>query len=154
MSLQSEKVKNWRKRTKERIAASLGGKCVVCDYDRCTDSLDCHHVDPTEKESGISKFKTNPAQWSKIVEELRKCVLLCRNCHGELHAGVTSIPTDAARFDESFATYKLLPGATHPCPTCQTETPDIQRFCSNVCSGKFKRPMKGNPGRPKKLAGM
>ncbi len=140
MSIQSERVKNWRRRTKERIVESMGGKCVACGYSKCANSLDCHHIDPGTKDFSIGHIRANPQAWETVVNELRKCVLLCRNCHGELHAGFTIIPFDAASFDESFANYKLPANIpTHPCPVCLKEIPNTKRSCSLVCSGKLNR---------------
>lgn len=65
-----------------------GGKCKICGYNRCQDALDFHHLDSTTKEYGIAKssksFKTKKS-------ELDKCILICSNCHRELHAGLISL---------------------------------------------------------------
>ena len=42
-----------------------------------------HHLDPREKDFAIS----SKLSWTVVVEELKKCVLLCSNCHREAHDG-------------------------------------------------------------------
>lgn len=64
----------------------LGGKCVLCGYDRCVQSLHFHHKDPNEKDFTISG--KHCYSWERIRKELDKCALLCANCHGEVHAGI------------------------------------------------------------------
>ena len=49
-------------------------------------SLDFHHIDPTEKDFAISTFKNKKID--KLKEELDKCILVCSNCHGEIHDGL------------------------------------------------------------------
>jgi len=60
-----------------------GGKCIRCGYDKCMRALEFHHLNPTEKDFGLSKCLT------KSIETLRaeadKCILLCSNCHAEVH---------------------------------------------------------------------
>jgi len=63
----------------------LGGKCQVCGYNRCLGSLVFHHIDSSTKEFGISS-KGHSRSWERVKEELDKCVLVCSNCHGEIHA--------------------------------------------------------------------
>ena len=67
----------------------LGGKCVVCSYNNHTAALDIHHLDPTIKDKNFKYMRG----WSRerIIAEIEKCVLLCRNCHAEVHAGYTII---------------------------------------------------------------
>lgn len=64
-----------------------GGHCSVCGYNKCFGALDFHHIKPNEKEFSINKIKSS--RWEinkhKIIKELDKCVLLCSNCHRELH---------------------------------------------------------------------
>jgi hypothetical protein len=43
-----------------------------------------HHRDPEGKDFGISRAATLMS-WEKIKDELDKCVLLCSNCHAEIH---------------------------------------------------------------------
>lgn len=76
-----------RKRLREKAILDRGGKCITCGYDRCQAALDFHHIDPTQKEFGISKDGITRS-WEKIQKELDKCVLVCSNCHREIHAGI------------------------------------------------------------------
>lgn len=62
----------------------MGGKCVLCGYNRCLRALHFHHINQHEKDFDVSQH-TN---WSEIEEELKKCVLLCSNCHMEVHDGM------------------------------------------------------------------
>jgi hypothetical protein len=56
--------------------------------------LDLHHLDPSSKEFNLSGNSTR--KWASIVQELRKCVLLCRNCHQEVHSGMVDPPRPRA----------------------------------------------------------
>lgn len=67
-----------------------GGKCLSCGYSKYLGALEFHHLNPLEKEFALSK--TRSQSWSRIKPELDKCILLCSNCHKEIHAGVTDIP--------------------------------------------------------------
>jgi len=62
-----------------------GGKCAICGYDRCIDALEFHHKDSSSKDFGISE-KGYTRSWKKVAEELDKCIMICANCHRELHA--------------------------------------------------------------------
>ena len=74
-----------RKRIRVMAVAVKGGKCERCGYDRCIDALEFHHRDPVQKDFSISS-KGYTRSWRKVLEELDKCVMLCANCHRELHA--------------------------------------------------------------------
>lgn len=113
MSKQSEKVKLWRQRSKERIVAAMGGKCSLCGYCKCLSALALHHLDPSQKEISFGKIRANPRNWEKVVQELRKCVLLCHNCHSEVHANIIIVPSTCPKFDESFLDYKSKSPCIH-----------------------------------------
>lgn len=66
---------------KEKAIDMFGGKCSCCGYDKCIAALDFHHIDPTEKNERV----TFSLKWEKVEQELKKCALLCANCHRELH---------------------------------------------------------------------
>ncbi len=145
MSKQSEYVKLWRKRTKERIIESMGGSCCVCGYNKCQRTLCLHHLDPSKKDFDLSSIRSNPISWPLIVEELRKCILLCSNCHFEIHDGMTQIPACHAVFDESFADYRELQRkikeketelSQNFCSVCKILKPIANKYCSNVCSSR------------------
>ena len=74
-----------RLRVKKIGAVKLkGGKCIVCGYDRYVGSFDFHHLDPTQKDVNISRLNRTIDD-PILLAELDKCVLLCRNCHSEVH---------------------------------------------------------------------
>lgn len=60
-----------------------GGKCVKCGYNKYAGALDFHHLDPSKKDFTIARRKN--CSLETIKPELDKCILLCRNCHAELH---------------------------------------------------------------------
>jgi hypothetical protein len=137
MSKNSDHVKRWREATKQRIVDSMGGCCQICGYSRCFKSLDLHHKNSAEKEFGMGAIRGNPKSWVKIVVELRKCVLLCRNCHGEFHAGVVKIPVTAQSFNEEYADYltKQREKLWNECPVCGKRKMTQRIYCSHSCSG-------------------
>jgi len=61
-----------------------GGKCEICNYDKCISALEFHHLIPKEKEFSISNMRSHSFD-DNIKKELDKCVLLCSNCHREEH---------------------------------------------------------------------
>ncbi len=136
MSRQSQAVKDWRKRTKQRMIDSLGGKCMICGYDKCNSSLTFHHLDPTLKEISISRTCENPKSWKKIVDELRKCICLCRNCHGEVHANITKLPEKIIQFDEKYAEYvdHQQEELYDECPVCGNKKKKMNTTCSKDCA--------------------
>jgi hypothetical protein len=72
-----------RRALKRRAVDYKGGKCSICGYNKCFASLDFHHTNPEEKEA---QFKTMMSwTWNRVLVELDKCILVCRNCHSELH---------------------------------------------------------------------
>lgn len=77
------KIKSFRQKTKEKAIEYKGGKCEKCGYDKCSWVFDFHHINPEEKDFSISRYST--LAWWKIKKELDKCVMLCANCHRELH---------------------------------------------------------------------
>lgn len=74
-----------RKKIRQMAVGYKGGKCEVCGYDRCIDALEFHHRDASKKDFGISE-KGYTKSWKIVMQELDKCILICANCHRELHA--------------------------------------------------------------------
>jgi len=74
---------------KKECVEYKGGKCVICGYNKYVGALDFHHLNPNEKEYSISNLRTY--SMAKVKIELDKCVLLCRNCHAEVHNGLIKL---------------------------------------------------------------
>lgn len=72
----------WRQRAKIKLVEYKGGKCERCGYNKCIDALDFHHRDPNEKD-----FTIGGKSWSfeRLKKEADKCILVCANCHREIH---------------------------------------------------------------------
>jgi hypothetical protein len=77
------RVRRARRKTKQRAVNLLGGSCIKCGYSKSLRALEFHHKDPNEKDIQISV--SNNVAWSRIEEELKKCILVCSNCHAEIH---------------------------------------------------------------------
>ena len=69
---------------KKKAVEFMGGKCVECGYNKCLAALQFHHVIPTEKDYHFSDTLTSKS-WKEVQEELKKCQLVCSNCHAEIH---------------------------------------------------------------------
>jgi 5-methylcytosine-specific restriction endonuclease McrA len=67
-----------------------GGCCMFCGYHKYDGALEFHHLDPSQKDFSISTCKF--ADFDKVKSELDKCILVCANCHRELHANLRSVP--------------------------------------------------------------
>jgi len=144
MSKRSEAVKRWRENCKQRMLQSMGSKCQICEYDKCSSALEFHHLDLKEKDFSFGATRANPKKWEHIIIELRKCILLCVNCHREVHAGITDIPEDFFRFDETYADYRAVirydkikqaKKVQTFCPVCDKPKRKDHVTCSLVCAG-------------------
>jgi hypothetical protein len=124
----------------------LGGRCVCCGYNRSPFALDFHHVNPHEKVATISKIRSSHGSWATMVEELRKCVLLCANCHREVENGYLEVPPNATRFDESFVnaiqpqpSRRNLTTRKKICVRCHKEYERRATYCSQKCSASNQK---------------
>lgn len=62
-----------------------GGLCEVCGYNRNYAALEFHHSDPATKEFQLDLRSLSNRRWDSCLEEATKCLLLCSNCHAEIH---------------------------------------------------------------------
>ena len=74
-----------RRKIRQMAVEYKGGQCQVCGYDRCIEALEFHHKNPHEKDFSVSS-KGYTRSWSKVKQEIDKCLLVCANCHREIHA--------------------------------------------------------------------
>jgi transposase-like protein len=91
-----ERVARRRQEVKDELIRMAGGKCYLCGYDRCLGALQFHHVDRKTKSFGLS-YKGHTKSFEAMLEEARKCVPLCANCHCGVERGMATIPPGALR---------------------------------------------------------
>lgn len=100
-----------RRTKKARLVQHAGGKCILCGYQKWLSSLDFHHLDPAEKSESLSKLRNR--DFNTCLAEVKKCVLLCRNCHGELETGCDKTIVAFDKFLKAEATrIELAPALT------------------------------------------
>ena len=97
-----QRVKDFRQRLKERLVFVMGEKCQIC-----IQALDFHHLDPSKKEFGIGTNANN--SWAKMREEVKKCILVCANCHREIHSGLIDTSVLTSSFSEDKAKINAIP---------------------------------------------
>lgn len=138
------KISEQRRKIKQKAIEYKGGACEKCSYSRSIRSLVFHHLDPEEKDFSISHPISK--KWNLIKLELDKCVLLCTNCHGEIHE-----EWDKIKNEESFLKLrKFVPekipeiGSIHKqCFNCAKDirlyksAENKRNFCSRKCSNDF-----------------
>lgn len=149
MSKQSDAVIRWRQNAKRKLIAGFGGHCGICGYSKSEWAFAFHHLDPGEKEFSLAQ-RGMPRSWKKMIDEIAKCVMLCHNCHTEVHHGVTAVPDEIMRFDEELtgepmrmrrkAVRKQKPGDRHASRPWAEKVPDRPR-------GKSLRTMVLNTSR-------
>jgi len=78
-----------RRKNKLKLVEFKGGKCIICGYNRSLKSLCFHHIDPSKKEIAMSQVEG--FSFELLLKEAEKCVLLCCNCHNEVHDDLVDI---------------------------------------------------------------
>lgn len=79
---------SYRQRMKKRAVEYKGGSCKICGYNKCFRALSFHHIDPKTKDFTISGLTY---KWARIKAEIDKCILVCLNCHSEIHSGLITL---------------------------------------------------------------
>lgn len=62
-----------------------GGKCEKCGYSKNLSALEFHHTDPSVKDFQLDLRIFSNLSNKLLEKEILKCILLCANCHRELH---------------------------------------------------------------------
>ena len=79
--------KQWIKRKKENQEILHNLKvngCAICGYNKYDGALEFHHVNPKDKIFPLSADYMGK-KTDDMIKELNKCILLCSNCHKEIH---------------------------------------------------------------------
>jgi len=68
-----------RFRAKAAAIKFLGGKCMKCGWHGDQAAMQFHHNSISKKDFNIGNVANR--NWEKIKTEIKKCILLCANCH-------------------------------------------------------------------------
>lgn len=139
----SKRVVQWQQRAKKRSVVYKGGRCVLCGYAKSMRSLNFHHLDPMKKDFAISG---GVMAWDKMKLELDKCVLLCANCHGEVHDGSLEVTSFGPTPEEGMMlvheagldTYSPQPRHQKCCPLCDAPIGWASNGCQSCMARKQK----------------
>lgn len=83
-----EHVKWFRKRLKIKAVEYKGGCCEKCGYNKTISALEFHHKNPKEKDFSPSGLSIS---WERMKNEIDKCILVCANCHREIHDEINKL---------------------------------------------------------------
>lgn len=101
-----------RKERRSWVLGILGGECCLCTYRKCSRNLAFHHVDT--KSFSLSELAFSKA-WERMRPELSKCIVVCSNCHGEIHGGMvdgSKIEACLARTKDALSDIRSWPTAS------------------------------------------
>jgi hypothetical protein len=81
----------------------LGGGCCLCKYDRTSRNLAFHHC--FDKEDALdARAMAKSLSW--VLFEMSKCVMVCHNCHGEIHDGLVDVRDKYEEFQKKVVALK------------------------------------------------
>jgi len=85
---QRKKSRNKLRSNKRKAVQGMKVQCERCGYNKCPGALHFHHI---ENKEGLISQKSESWGKDRIHNEIKKCVVLCANCHAEVHCGVSHI---------------------------------------------------------------
>lgn len=129
----NEAVQKRREKVKLMAIEYKGGKCEICGYDKCPDALEFHHLNSNEKDFGIAQ-KGYTRSFELVKKELDKCILVCSNCHREIHYNLRDKQTD--KYKEELLKEKVC--KLNECKTKKKEL-QIEKKCDVVENIKVKK---------------
>lgn len=78
-----------KRQKKKKFVDSFKTQCELCGYKTYKGALDFHHRSPSDKSFNLADYENY--SYDKLENEIKKCIVLCRNCHSEVHAGISCI---------------------------------------------------------------
>ena len=78
-NITKKKLRNRRKRIISRYKLLKG--CQLCGYKKHFSALEFDHINRSSKIKAVSMLIKENNSWKMVKEEIKKCMLLCSNCH-------------------------------------------------------------------------
>lgn len=143
MNQNSKNVINCIQRRKKDLRSVFHSKCCLCGYDLVPEALEFHHVNPAEKEFGIAASNATTKALSAQLKEMKKCILVCANCHRGIHNNYFQIPENWESFyDEEIAQEllnKLTAAKTHKLYYCLKCGAEIASHKATLCVNCYQK---------------
>ena len=86
----------------------LGGKCKKCGTSCHPSAFHFHHEDPSIKQFAWNQLRKQSTE--KVLNEIKKCVLICANCHAVEHS-TRQFSSEVLRMKENFLS-QLISGSS------------------------------------------
>ena len=87
-----------RQKIKQEFVNSFGNRCCLCKQSYPIVLYDFHHVTPKNKKFSIGRGWLQESK--ALLTEIKKCVMVCSNCHRLIESGLADVPDDAIRIKE------------------------------------------------------
>ena len=119
---------------KRELINLMGGKCSLCGYNKNYAALEFHHVDPSQKAFQLDARHLSNTAMDDIIKESEKCILVCSNCHKEIH--YPDLQTSIVEEMETNKKSILKPKRKQAiCPVCgkQFDYTKGKTYCSEEC---------------------
>lgn len=137
----SQVIIDFVKRRKSNLIKVFNGKCCICGFDKWQSALEFHHVNPEEKEFSITTDTTTKAI-EKQLKELKKCILVCANCHRGIHSNNISVPDNWKDFYNEEVAKQLVEevhAKKYYCKVCGKEKSRSGILCTECASKATRR---------------
>ena len=120
-----------------------GGGCEICGYNKNLAALEFHHIDKDTKESQLESRTLSNSNMSWIMSEFEKCMVLCANCHREVHSPdlmIENVSKKIEKYDleKSDKWITLAEPKKYNCSDCGCEISKWGNKCKE-CAHKSRR---------------
>ena len=128
---------------KTHLSNLRGGSCEICGYNKNLAALEFHHIDRTTKESQLDSRTLSNSNMKWIMSEFEKCMVLCANCHREVHSPdlmMENVSEKIEKFDleRSDKWITLAEPKKYNCEDCGCEISKWGNKCKE-CAHKSRR---------------
>lgn len=139
-SYENQKLRGLKR--KYEIFMERGEKCERCGYHKNLGALEFHHLEPSQKDFQIDLRHFANTNLNTLKEELDKCILVCANCHRELHypdLEISQIPDKIKQQEEKLQVNRLSfsnQKEKKVCVVCGKPLKTGKLYCSRTCAIK------------------
>lgn len=148
MKTKSEIITQFRQKRKRDLITLYGGKCSLCGYDKSIKALEFHHIKPQDKKYALGTGNCHKLQ--DDLTEAKKCLLVCANCHREIHDGFYNDVNlfDYQKIDNQIEIKKLSISKDLFCKDCGVQITIYSKsgYC-NSCAQKHRAKVQNKPSR-------